>query len=130
MAWYLDTSAAVKLVAAEPESEVHRSWLGRPDLQVVASDLVRTELIRAVARRDPDRLPMARLAIETVQLASVSSADLARAATLEPTELRTLDAIHLAVALSLAPLDGIVTYDDRLAGAARHHGLAAVAPSP
>jgi predicted nucleic acid-binding protein len=52
------------------------------------------------------------------------------AAALDPLPLRTLDAIHLATALSLAAeLDRIVTYDARLAEAAEHAGLPVVAPS-
>lgn len=43
--------------------------------------------------------------------------------------LRTLDAIHLASALSLADeLDAFVTYDDRLTATARSAGLMVAAP--
>jgi predicted nucleic acid-binding protein len=49
---------------------------------------------------------------------------------LDPPGMRTLDALHLAVALSLGDdLDGIVTYDARMGDAARCHGLEVVAPS-
>ncbi len=52
------------------------------------------------------------------------------AAAVDPPPLRTLDAIHLATALSLGgELDRIVTYDARLAQAAELAGLAVVAPS-
>ena len=55
---------------------------------------------------------------------------LERAALLEPPELRSLDAIHLATALSLGDeLDGLVTYDERLARAARESGVPTLAPS-
>jgi predicted nucleic acid-binding protein len=54
----------------------------------------------------------------------------ARLADLDPELLRSLDALHLAAALELGDeLDGIVTYDDRLATAARHHGVAVLAPA-
>lgn len=44
--------------------------------------------------------------------------------------LRTLDAIHLATALRLgSDLDAVVTYDNRLAEAARTLGLPVAAPS-
>jgi hypothetical protein len=42
--------------------------------------------------------------------------------------LRALDAIHVAAAAGLAPLDGFVTYDDRQAAAARLAGIRTVAP--
>jgi len=51
------------------------------------------------------------------------------AATLEPPGLRTLDAIHLASALSLGTdLGAMVVYDERLATAAESNGVAVVAP--
>ena len=44
--------------------------------------------------------------------------------------LRTLDAIQLATALSLASvLDAFVAYDERLLAAAAHHGLPIAAPA-
>ena len=46
MAFFLDTSALVKLVVAEPETAALRSWLGSVDRDLVASDLARTELMR------------------------------------------------------------------------------------
>jgi predicted nucleic acid-binding protein len=47
-----------------------------------------------------------------------------------PAWLRTLDAIHLASALQVLPaLDAFVTYDDRLAAAARSLGLPVVRPA-
>lgn len=52
------------------------------------------------------------------------------AATVGPSSLRTLDAIHLATALGLgAELDAFVTYDNRLAEAARSLGLPVVSPA-
>jgi len=53
-----------------------------------------------------------------------------RAADLDPTELRSLDAIHLAAALSVGPDLGVfVTYDERLAQAAEASGLIVDAPT-
>lgn len=52
------------------------------------------------------------------------------AAAVDPATLRSLDAIHLATALSLgAELDAFVTYDARLADAARAAGITVVAPA-
>jgi predicted nucleic acid-binding protein len=41
--------------------------------------------------------------------------------------LRSLDAIHLATAVHVQP-DAVLTYDERLAGAAEAQGLAVLAP--
>jgi predicted nucleic acid-binding protein len=47
-----------------------------------------------------------------------------------PAGLRTLDALHLAVALDLGPrLLGLITYDDRQAQAAREHAIRVVCPT-
>jgi predicted nucleic acid-binding protein len=44
--------------------------------------------------------------------------------------MRTLDALHLAIALSLGDdLDGLVTYDSRMADAARRHGVTVIGPT-
>jgi uncharacterized protein len=48
---------------------------------------------------------------------------------LDPPLMRTLDALHLAVALGLGDdLNGLVTYDARLADAARRHAITVVSP--
>ncbi|MDY5128563.1 type II toxin-antitoxin system VapC family toxin [Actinotignum urinale] len=50
MFYYLDTSALVKLVCEEPESEALRRWFVSDAQPKVTSDISRTELIRAVRR--------------------------------------------------------------------------------
>ena len=126
---YLDASAIVKLVVAEAHTaDVERDAATRTAL--LSSRLSATEVRRA-ARRQPSRrvLQQVEEVMESFVLLDVTAAILKRAATIDPTELRTLDAIHLATALSLgfADLD-FVTYDTRLAAAARSHGLRVVGP--
>jgi predicted nucleic acid-binding protein len=66
----------------------------------------------------------ARRLLATITLLRLDDPLLDRAADLEPSELRSLDAVHVAAALSLGPdLGVLVTYDDRLADAARLQGL-------
>jgi len=130
LAHYLDTSAVVKLVVAEPESAALRCWLTEEDRNPVSSDLVRTELLRAVRRAAPERLVLARLVLETVTTMQVGTSTFESAARLEPEGLRSLDAVHLASALELGDdLRGIVTYDDRLAAAAVANGIPVIAPA-
>lgn len=130
--WYLDASAAAKLVVAEPESDALRAWcadlVGRHERAVV-SDLTRAEVLR-VARRSPDDLlsPAHRILTE-FEIVGVPAEAFDRAATIHPPTLRTLDALHLAAALQLgAALAGVVTYDQRLADAADLQGMARTAP--
>ena len=127
----LDSSALVKLVLDEPESAGLESWLtSRAPLSVTASDLVRVELIRAVARAAPAGVPRARTLLTGVDLVPITRDLLETAADLGPPSLRSLDALHLATALSLgSALDAFVVYDERLAQAAADAGLPVVAPS-
>ena len=130
MAFYLDTAALVKLVVAEQETDALRGWLGEADRDPVSCDLARTELMRAVRRAAPDRVVQARAVLDALTLLEVSTAVFEEAGRLDPAVVRSLDAIHLAAALSLGDdLEGLVTYDERLADAARANGVAVVAPA-
>lgn len=127
---YLDTSALVKLVVAEEETEALLAWVGSADLEMVSSDLARTELLRAVRRVAPDRVVRARDVLDAVTLLGLTTQICEEAARVDPPLLRTLDALHLAVALDLGDdLSTIVTYDDRLADAAASNGVRVTAPS-
>lgn len=129
MVFYLDTSAIVKLVIDEPESEALEAWVASRADDLVSSDLVRTELLRGVRRVAPGRIERARAALDGMDLVVMRTALFERAAELDPPLLRSLDALHLACALDLGDeLDGIVTYDERLAGGGRDHGVPVIAP--
>ncbi len=124
-----NASALVKLVVAEAETDALRAWLVAAERDPVSSDLARTELVRAVRRAAPDRVVQARAVLDAVTLLEVSTAIFEEAGRLDPVIVRGLDAVHLAAALSLGDdLAAIVTYDDRLAEAARANGVAVVAP--
>lgn len=126
---YFDSSALVKLIVEESESSALRSWIAADGVNAVASDLVRTETIRAVRRSWPELVAEARSLFTRVACRSITPEIVERAALLDPAELRSLDAIHLATALDLAgDLDGLVTYDERLSHAANEYGIPTLAP--
>ena len=127
---YLDTSAAVKLLMTEPESAALRRWLRRRPERASAA-LLRVELVRVVRRAGlPRLLPEARTLLAGVHLIRLDDALLDRAAELDPTDLRSLDSIHLAAASSLGDdLAAVITYDDRLLAAAASLGLPTAMPS-
>ncbi|HYO17852.1 MAG TPA: PIN domain-containing protein [Dermatophilaceae bacterium] len=130
MAFYLDTSALIKLVVAEAETPALLLWLTAADREPVSCGLARTELLRAVRRVAPDRAVQARTVLDSVTLVGVSTAMVEEAGRLNPTLMRSLDAVHLAAALALGDdLEGLVTYDDRLAEAAHLNGLVVTAPA-
>ena len=127
---YLDTSAAVKLLMTERESPALRTWLGRRPERASAA-LLRVELVRVVRRAGfPGLIPEVRKLLAGVHLIRLDDALLDRAADLDPTELRSLDSIHLAAAASLGDdLAAVVSYDDRLLAAAKSLGLPTATPS-
>ena len=129
MAYYVDTSALVKLIVAETETTALRRWLTKADQVLVTSDLSRTELMRAVRRAAPDRAPRVREVLDAFTLTQLTPAAFSEAGRLDPLWLRPLDALHLASALNLDDdLEGIVTYDHRMADAATTNGIAVLAP--
>jgi len=121
---YLDASALAKLVVAEPETAALENDLAHR-AGLLSSRLGAAELRRAAARaRRSDVLEHVEAVLEAVVLVEVTPAILERAGRLAPAELRTLDAIHLATALTLSLTDlDFITYDQRLADAARDAGL-------
>lgn len=127
---YLDSSALVKLVLPEAESTVLLESLAAwPER--VTSELARVEVVRAARRAttDPAAEQRAEEVLSALHLLKVDGDILDRAARLEPRTLRSLDAIHLASALSLgADLGAMVVYDSGFAAAAVGCGVDVVAP--
>lgn len=130
MSWYVDTSAFVKLIVEEPESAAMRAWWDDHHPRVFSSDLLRTETVRATRRVSTEAEVAAHQALETIDLLSFGVDTYGQAGTIEPRELRTLDALHLVAAVAAGDdLEGVVTYDDRLAGACRARSIAIAAPA-
>jgi len=127
--FYLDTSAAAKLVVAEKGSTGLRRWVTSRDDRMFSSDLLRTELLRATRRTAPEQMVQARAVLDSLVLLTLSTSVCERAAILEPEVMRSLDALHLAAALEMGDeLEGVVTYDQRLAAGAEALGISVVAP--
>ena len=123
---YFDSSAIVKLGRPEQESMALIDYLDDRQPSAVTSVLADVEVRRAL-----DRL-RAWGAEPTEHLRGFFLVDLSRdvrdlAAQVAP-ELRSLDAVHLATALSIGVDLDFVTYDNRQAAAARAAGLRVVQP--
>ena len=118
----------MKLVVAEAESDQLRAALELHPEQI-ASALVEVEVVRAVRRAAPNLTHRARRAVEQLTVIEVNETIRSRAALMDPTTLRSLDALHLATALEIgADLDAIVTYDTRMAAAAAALDMTVLAP--
>jgi predicted nucleic acid-binding protein len=128
MAWYLDTSAFLKLLTVENESVAMREWAIAHD-SLWSSQLLRTEAVRAASRLGISS-DVVETALESVSLILPSVATFYTAGHLLPHSLRSLDALHLATALEIGvDLEGVVTYDERLISASREASLMVVTPA-
>lgn len=127
---YLDTSAFVKLIVSEPESEALRERLKHWPERASAT-LLRTETVHALRRSGNESLVgSARRLMRTLLLIRLDEPLLDHAGDLGPAHLRSLDAVHLAAALSIGSDLGVLfTYDERLSAAANEHGLQVESPS-
>ncbi|MDQ3962757.1 MAG: type II toxin-antitoxin system VapC family toxin [Actinomycetota bacterium] len=125
---YLDSSALVKLVVVEAESTALHQFLRRHPLRVSCA-LARVEVPRAVRDHGTLAISRARRLLARVHLLRLDDPILDSAADLNTVVLRSLDAVHLAAAQTLGTrLGALVTYDGRMAEAARALGLPVMSP--
>lgn len=126
--WYLDTSAALKLVIEESESEVLAETIDEVSPTLVACRLLETEM-RRFAHRDPAlHQDHVSAFLDGVDLYELPPSLFRQAGLLPGPTLRSLDALHLAAAIAL-DVDALVTYDSRLAEAAHSVGIDVVQPA-
>jgi predicted nucleic acid-binding protein len=126
--WYLDTSAFLKLVVAEDETQAMREWF-TANSPCWSSQVLSTEALRAGARLGLDSSAVEQ-ALDTVSLVLPSVVTFRTASQLSPASLRPLDALHLASALELGDdLEGVVTFDSRMIEAALMNSVSIVSPT-
>lgn len=124
--WYLDTSAAMKLLVEEPESAQLEEDISTAS-EVVACFLLETELRRAVQRYPDLAQADASDLLDRVALHEVPPSLFSEAGLLPGATLRSLDALHVAAAVRLG-VDGVATYDERMQEAVTAAGLRVIAP--
>ena len=130
---YLDASGAMKLVRPEAHSgELSRWFADRQGMSVLSSVVIEVELMRATRRSAPDKVARAAEVLRGIGVVTLSPSVIARAAGSD-TNLRSLDAIHLATAEHIVSatredLEAFVAYDLRLLAAARAAGLPVASP--
>jgi predicted nucleic acid-binding protein len=126
---YLDTSVLGRVLLDEPDTPAIRRELGHFERHV-SSGLLSVELHRLGLRENT--LALVSELLSGKVLIPIDAEILAAAETIAPPTVATLDAIHLATAVSLSTtgkLDALMTYDKQLATGAREHGLEVLAPS-
>ena len=112
----------------EPEEGALRAEMARWD-GYVSSALLAVEAIRASSRHRNEYAGDAREWLLGLALLPLEDALLEEATALQPPALRSLDAIHLATALSIRDdLGAFFTYDEQLGEAVDRYGLPVARP--
>ena len=128
MRCYLDSSALAKLVLRERETTSLREYLKKSTMRLTSA-ISEVELRRAAVRASANADVAARRVLSVVTQVEVTRDVLKGAATVIPTTLKSLDALHLATALLVASdLDVFVTYDSQLGAAAAIAGFVVAQP--
>lgn len=125
--WLIDTSAALKLVIEEPESAALAQSLDAFDGEVMSSWLLETEMRRAVHRNDGLEQSVVTQVLSKVSMYELQASVFREAGLLPGRHLRSLDAIHIAVAVRMG-VDAVLTYDQRMTESCEHLGLSVLAP--
>lgn len=126
--WYLDTSAALKLLLEEPESAALARTLDDAAPELVGTWLLETEMRRAAHRIEPLTQEMVSGLLAAVALYELPASVFREAGLLGGPALRSLDALHLAAAIRIG-VEQVVTYDERLTRSATELGLSVLAPA-
>lgn len=124
--WYIDTSAALKLLIAETESDVLARALDEQQPELAAGYLLETEVRRAVQRVNSLTQEAAAVVLDSVDLYEMPPSLFREAGLLTGPSMRSLDAIHLTAAVRIG-VDALLTYDHRVRDAATQLGLNVIA---
>lgn len=129
MTIYVETSAAAKLLVEEHESKALAAYLdgfSQTD-RLVSSVLLETELRRLAVREDLSQAVVSDL-LDRFDLYEPDRAIFIEAGLLPGPHLRSLDALHIAVAIRVEA-EVMVAYDVRQSEAARAVGLRVIGPT-
>ncbi|HEU4849097.1 MAG TPA: type II toxin-antitoxin system VapC family toxin [Terrimesophilobacter sp.] len=127
---YIETSAAAKLLFREAETDALKAWLDDltdGEVPIFSSILLETELRRAAAREGAPQATVTSV-LEHFDIVDLDRSVWTTAGLLPGAHLRSLDALHIAVALRIGTTV-MVSYDARQLQAARDAGLNTISPS-
>ena len=127
MRWYLDTSAAIKLLVDERESADLAEYVDAAQQELVSALLLETELRRAVYRHELLTQEAVSAFLATLTLYDMPPSLYMEAGLIGGPNLRSLDALHVCAALRCGA-SAILTYDKRMGQAAAAVGLPVISP--
>lgn len=124
---YIDSSAILKLIIREKESE---AVISIPRARFITSEISRVEVTRAILRYEPKALKGAEQVFKNLNFVKIDSQTLVQAERLpDRINIRALDAIHIAVASKMGlSISSVLTYDKQMAKAAKALGFEVLAP--
>jgi predicted nucleic acid-binding protein len=125
--WYIDSSAIIKLIRLEKESA---ALIKKLPSGLIASRISRIEVTRTIIRYEPDLLDATYDVLADIQMVPVEDAIITIAENLPQfIDLRSLDSLHIASALSIKNvLKGVITYDKEMVKAAVALGFKTLSP--
>jgi predicted nucleic acid-binding protein len=125
--WYIDSSAIIKLIKVEKES---KALLQELPSSITTSVLSRVEVLRAVNVNAPELLESAHDVLLDIPMIPIDHYVISGAENLPAfIQLRALDSIHMATAVSLkSQIEGVITYDREMMKAARALGFTVSSP--
>ncbi len=125
---YIDSSAILKLIIREKESE---AVISIPRARFITSEISRVEVTRAILRYEPKALKNAEQVLKNLNFVKIDSQTLVQAERLpDRISIRALDAIHIAVASKMAlRISSVLTYDKQMAKAAKALGFEVLSPT-
>ena len=118
----------MKLIVDEAESPALLRYL-QNHASLISSAIARVELVRAARVRGMLNVARARELLDNLRLLSPSESLLDLAANVLPATLRSLDAIHVASAITVRDeIQAVVTYDLRMITALNEIGIPVESP--
>lgn len=125
--WYIDSSAIMKLIKPEKESA---ALIKKLPNGLIASRISRVEVTRTIIRYEPDLLDATYDVLADIQMIPVEDPIITIAENLPQfIDLRSLDSLHIASALSIKNvLKGVITYDKEMVKAAEALGFKTLSP--
>ena len=127
ISYYLDSSAILKLIIKEAESDSLRKFI---NTKVITSAISRVEVIRTLSLNDESLIIAGQMVFEKFELMPLSRPILTIAENFSPQiTLRSLDALQVASVIFLSPMvKSLITYDKNMIKNAKALGISVVSP--
>jgi len=127
ISYYLDSSAILKLIIKEAESDSLRKFI---NTKVITSAISRVEVIRTLSLNDESLITTGQMVLEKFEFMPLSRPILTIAENFSSQiTLRSLDSLQVASVIFLSPMvKSLITYDKNMIKNAKALGISVVSP--